>query len=163
MTTNPFEGFATLLASSVKGREDKPTIRPVLMAQEMELLDRYRRFHCNPHILAPGDRVREQAGIGLMKPEYRKNHLLIIWRLLDMGNSFDAKIALDFAGRYHTDRLDCLVAFLTDSGASLQFEPRALAQLEPWDGEDEPASIDLEDGQTEAADRADPESTHVGG
>lgn len=112
--------------------EPEPAL-PLKSAQAMELRDRWERWNV-PSDLKPGDLVMERPGLGSRKPHFRKNELLILWRMLDPTNPVD-QMHIEQAiqrGNSGTDRQDCMVGSLEEHGICVNIYPNELRHLERW-------------------------------
>lgn len=113
---------------AVRG-ETETSSRPHVDAQHMELAARWDAYN-EPHDLKPGDFVVEKRGVGMKKPS--SVILMMVWRLLDMNDPNDKLLAEQRISEYPVNRLDCIVAWLTDDSSTLVFEPHELARLQRW-------------------------------
>lgn len=108
---------------------DDTAIRPVPAAQAMELRERWRLYN-KQQILEPGQFVKEKQGLG----HFASDVVLMLWRMLDISDSLDRIMASQWMERIQHNRLDCVVAYVSDDGAGIMFEPHELAQLELAEG-----------------------------
>jgi hypothetical protein len=115
--------LGSMLASGKTGRKrETHPVHPE--AQSMELRDRYMRAQVKAD-LKPGDLCREKAGIGMLVHA----PILILWRWLDMKDRQDRLIVKDWIENHHTNRIDCMVAFLSDDGRDMVIMPHELGRL----------------------------------
>lgn len=112
--------------------DDETPSRPLMEAQRMELLSRWQSYN-EPQNLKPGDLVVEKDGLGRKKPSSRGTILMMVWRMLDPHSPYDAALIEQWLAEYPSNRLDCLVAWLTDDAVAVIFEPHELAQLRRWE------------------------------
>lgn len=110
---------------------EQPT-RPQVDAQRMELEARWLSYHRHEDI-KPGTLVVEKDGIGVFKPNLRRNTILMLWRYLDPEDPIDAIIIKDWVSEHRINRLDCILAYITDDGSTLDWIPHEAAQLRAVD------------------------------
>ena len=145
-------GFRMVLPLSATGGgggndDDAPSPRPDMLAQRLELRDRFARYHA-AHVFAPGDLVAEKEGLGTIRDGERT--ALIYWRDLDPTDALDAAIIEDFAQHQHTNAVDCMVGRLPDDAASVVIHPHDSSRLRPLTAE-ERAELDAVAGGDEPA------------
>ena len=98
------------------------------LAQAMELRARYRAVY-GSHDGITGILVKEKRGV----PRYNHDPVMILWRDLDMDDEQDYDLAIRFARRHEAlERLDCVVAYLSDCGKTLVAAPHTRKLLEPY-------------------------------
>lgn len=110
--------------------DDAPPARPLMEAQQDELLARYAAAHA-PRSVEPGMLVRQKHGLGFLKDQ--ENTALILWRMLDLSNPLDLAMAIDFVTTKTVSTVDCLVALTAiDNGQSvIVMIPHDTSHLEP--------------------------------
>jgi hypothetical protein len=94
-------------------------------AQGMELQDRYNRAQVKAD-LKPGDLCREKAGMGVLA----HSPVMVLWRWLDTDDQQDSWIVKDWVENHHTNRIDCLVGYLSDDGRDMVIMPHESWRLE---------------------------------
>jgi hypothetical protein len=97
------------------------------VAQAAELRDRWERAQV-PHGIKPGDLVKQKRGTA----QIGGDPVLIFWRRLIPHHFIDSAIINAFVAMTFTNRVDCIVAKLSDSGSTLVFLPAEIALLEPY-------------------------------
>ena len=106
------------------------TARLQMLAQRLELLDRFARWRQRSTFQA-GDLVVEKPGLGEMPDGLDATHALMFWRYLSPDDqAFDAAL-LARAALSRNDAPDCLLGILSDCGRTVTLLPWNSAGLLP--------------------------------
>ena len=112
-------------AFNIPVEQPEPPIRPHVTAQVMELTSRLMAYHATPDTTV-GDLVVEREGLGCFQDHCRTDMPMMITRILDVINDeFDRVYALRAGLEDGIDRPDCVVAWISDDGARLCFQPHS--------------------------------------
>ena len=99
-------------------------------AQAMELRSRFKYVYAQPpYPIQPGDLCVEKEGVH----RYSNAPVFVFIRMLDPINPQDASIAERFLQHHPSERLDCMVGYLSDTGATVILEPHVLRFLRFYD------------------------------